>query len=69
MVRKRQRWQAKDIMEEIVRMANENEVYPSPFQFNEPSLEKNLTGNNLGQSTLYWQQIYLLYAQFSFSSY
>ena len=40
--RKRQRWQAKDSMEEIVRVANKNEVYPVPFQFNASSLETNL---------------------------
>ena len=40
--RKRQRGQAKDRMEEIVRAADENEVYPVPFQFNTSSLETNL---------------------------
>ena len=41
-VRKSQRWQAKENMEEIVRAANENERYPIPFQFNTHSLEINL---------------------------
>ena len=41
-VRKSQRSQAKENMEEIVRAANENERYPIPFQFNTHSLEINL---------------------------
>ena len=40
--RKRQRGQAKDAMEEIVRVADKNEVYSVPFQFNTSSLETNL---------------------------
>ena len=40
--RKGQRWRANSMAEEIVRVANENEVYTIPFQFNTPSLEKNL---------------------------
>ena len=42
--RTRQRWRANSMAEEIVRVANENEVYTIPFQFNTPSLEtiKNL---------------------------
>ena len=52
--RKRQRWQAKDSMEEILRVANENEVYPIPFQFNTPLLEKNLDREQFRSKHFIW---------------
>ena len=52
--KKRQRWQAKDSMEEIVRVANENEVYPVPFQFNTTSLETNLDREQFRSKRFIW---------------
>ena len=52
--RKRQRWQAKDSMEEIVRVANENEIYPVPFQFNATSLEINLDREQFRSKRFIW---------------
>ena len=52
--RKRQRWQAKDSMDEIVRVANENEVYPVPFQFHETILEENLDREQFRSKHFIW---------------
>ena len=53
-VRKGQRWQAKENMEEIVRAANENERYPIPFQFNTHSLEINLDREQFRSKHFIW---------------
>ena len=67
--RKRQIWQEKDNMKETVTLANGNENNPFTFQFTTSLVEENLAENNLGPTTFYGQQIYVLYAPFSFLSY
>ena len=52
--RRRQRWRAKDNMDEIVRVAGENEVYPVPFQFNTTSLETNLDREQFRSKRFIW---------------
>ena len=41
-------------MEEIVRVANKNEVYPVPFQFNASSLETNLDREQFRSKHFIW---------------
>ena len=53
-VRKNQRWQAKENMAQIVRVANENERYPIPFQFNTDYLEKNLDREQFRSKHFIW---------------
>ena len=67
--RKRQSWHEKDNMKETVTLANGNENNPFTFQFTTSLVEENLAENNLGPTTFYGQQIYVLYAPFSFLSY
>ena len=52
--RKRQLWQAKDSADEIVRVANENEVYPVPFQFHTSILEKHLDREQFRSKHFIW---------------